>query len=198
MPRALPSSVDVFVVGGGPAGLATAIAARQHGLSVLVADGATPPIDKACGEGLMPDGVDALRHIGVTIPERQARPFRGIRFVNGEQKAEAQFPCGSAFGMRRTELHQILVNHAAGVGASLIWQTPVTGLNPDGVCAGSQLVRTRWIVGADGGQSRVRRWAGLDARQRIRTRFAVRRHYRVTPWTDFMELHWARRTQIYV
>jgi len=45
----LPASTDVFVVGGGPAGLALAIAARQRGLSVVVADGANPPIDKTCG-----------------------------------------------------------------------------------------------------------------------------------------------------
>ena len=56
-------SWDVFVVGGGPAGLATAVAARSHGLSVLVADGAVPPIDKSCGEGLMPDGVQALEEL---------------------------------------------------------------------------------------------------------------------------------------
>ena len=198
MRSGFPSSVDVFVVGGGPAGLATAIAARHRGLSVLVADGARPPIDKACGEGLMPDGVDALRGIGVTIPESVGQPFRGIRFVNGDQRAWAEFPRGSAFGVRRTELHQILLDHAASAGASLMWQAPVTGLHSDGVCLGGRIVPARWIVGADGGASRVRRWAGLDARQRTSTRFAARRHYRIAPWTDFMELHWGPRTQIYV
>ena len=59
----LPRSIDVFVIGGGPAGLAMAIAARQRGLSVLVVDGMQPPIDKACGEGLMPDGLAALERL---------------------------------------------------------------------------------------------------------------------------------------
>ena len=86
------SPVDVFVIGGGPAGLATAIAARRHGLSVVLADGAVPPIDKPCGEGLMPDGVEALHHLGITIPEGEAYPFRGIRFVSDGTKAEAEFP----------------------------------------------------------------------------------------------------------
>ena len=36
-------AVEVFVVGGGPAGLVAAIAARQQGLSVMVADGADHP-----------------------------------------------------------------------------------------------------------------------------------------------------------
>ena len=53
-------ATDVFVVGGGPAGLAAAIAARQRGLSVTLADGSEPPIDKPCGEGLMPETLEAL------------------------------------------------------------------------------------------------------------------------------------------
>jgi len=61
----LPGKTEVFVVGGGPAGLAAAIAARQRGFEVVVADSAQPPIDKACGEGLMPDGVAALARLGV-------------------------------------------------------------------------------------------------------------------------------------
>lgn len=198
MAEVFPNSVDVVVVGGGPAGLATAIAARQRGLTVLVADGATPPIDKACGEGLMPDGVEALRGLGVNVPAREARSFRGIRFVNGEQTAEATFPRGTAYGIRRTVLHQLLIDHAAATGARLLWQTPVTGLHSEGVLVAGSLVRARWIVGADGAASRVRRWSGLDAYERKSVRYASRRHYRIAPWSDFMELHWGHRTQIYV
>jgi flavin-dependent dehydrogenase len=54
----------VFVIGGGPAGLAAAIAARQRGFAVAVADGLEPPVDKACGEGLMPDTLRVLRELG--------------------------------------------------------------------------------------------------------------------------------------
>jgi len=79
--------VDVFVVGGGPAGLATAIAARRRGLSVIVADGAIPPIDKPCGEGLMPDGLAGLHELGVEIPADEVYPFRGIRFVSSGKEA---------------------------------------------------------------------------------------------------------------
>src|SRR5689334_25022502 len=94
-------SVDVFVAGGGPAGLAAAIAARRRGLDVTLADGARPPIDKACGEGIMPDGVAAARALGVAV---DGVPFRGIRFRDGESTAEATFPRGEGLGMRRTEL----------------------------------------------------------------------------------------------
>lgn len=203
-----PNPVDVFVVGGGPAGLAAAIAARRHGLSVLVADGAIPPIDKACGEGLMPDGVEALRHLGITVPEGEAYPCRGIRFVSEGARAEADFPRGIAYGIRRTHLHRIMLDHAAASGVRMIWQAAVTGLHPEGALLAGELVRARWIVGADGIRSRVRAWANLDRRgdtssgaiqeKQKNLRFAFRRHYRIEPWTNFMELYWGRHCQIYV
>jgi flavin-dependent dehydrogenase len=197
-----PNPVDVFITGGGPAGLATAVAARSHGLSVVVADGAVPPIDKPCGEGLMPDGVEALRQLGITIPADESYPFRGIRFVSDGIKAEAAFPHGTAFGIRRTHLHRVLLDHATACGVRMLWQAAVTGLHWEGVLVAGELVRARWVVGADGSSSRVRGWANLDqhkvdALRKKNLRFAFRRHYRVTPWTDFMELHWGRNCQIY-
>src|SRR5450755_2806342 len=95
---------DIFVIGGGPAGLATAIAARKHGFDVVVADGTNPPIDKPCGEGLMPDGRAALQKLGIHIPAEIAHPFRGIRFVSGDMSVDASFPNGNGIGMRRTVL----------------------------------------------------------------------------------------------
>lgn len=191
-------ATDVFVIGGGPAGLAAAIAARQQGLEVVVADGARPPIDKPCGEGLMPDGRAALAQLGISIPEDVSRPFRGITFVSGGLRAEANFPTGAGIGVRRTVLHNLMVERAQALGISLRWNTTITGLHADGVLAGKELVRSRWIVGADGGHSLVRRWARLDRFRSDRTRFAFRRHYRITPWTDCMELHWGPKCQIYV
>jgi len=197
------NSWDVFVIGGGPAGLATAIAARRRGLSVVVADGAVPPIDKSCGEGLMPEGVEVLHQLGITIPEDEAYPFRGVRFVSDGRRAEATFPRGAALGIRRTRLHSVLVDHAAASGVHLLWKTAVTGLHPEGALVGGELVRARFVVGADGASSRVRSWAKLDphgmgAPLKRNRRFGFRRHYRVAPWTDFMELHWGRRCQVYV
>ena len=195
--------VDVFVIGGGPAGLATAIAARRRGLSVVLADGAVPPIDKPCGEGLMPDAVEALHQLGITIPEGEAYSFRGIRFVSGGIRAEAAFPRGTAYGIRRTDLHRLMLDHAAACGVHMRWQAAVTGLHPEGALVAGELVRSRWVVGADGTSSRVRSWAKLDQHKldsppKTNLRFAFRRHYRVAPWTGFMELHWGRDCQVYV
>jgi flavin-dependent dehydrogenase len=203
MVSSFPNPVDVFVIGGGPAGLATAIAARRHGLSVVLADGAVPPIDKPCGEGLMPDGVEALNQLCITISEGEAYPFCGIRFVSDGTKAEAEFPRGTAYGIRRTDLHRAMLDHAAACGIHMLWQAAVTGLHPEGALVAGELVRARWVVGADGTSSRVRNWAKLDqhkldALPQKNLRFAFRRHYRVAPWTGFMELHWGRHCQVYV
>jgi menaquinone-9 beta-reductase len=190
-------TTDVFVIGGGPAGLATAIAARQRGFEVVVADGASPAIDKACGEGLMPDGLKALARLGISILPERGYPFRGIRFVSGDLKVDASFPKGPGMGVRRTVLHHTLVKHAEAAGVKLLWRTPVAGLHPEGVRLEKGVVRSRWVVGADGGHSLVRQWAGLDSFSFDRTRFAFRRHYRIAPWTDCMELHWGPKCQIY-
>ncbi len=189
---------DVFVIGGGPAGLAAAIAARQQGFRVAVADGAQPPIDKACGEGLLPDGLAALERLGIHLPPEEAYPFRGIRFRSSALSADAPFP-GQGFGLavRRTSLHQLMIDRAEQVGVRFLWRTAVTGISGEGVRVGDDLIRARWIVGADGGNSRVRRWTGLESGTRPRSRYAFRSHYRVAPWTNHMELYWGENCQGY-
>jgi flavin-dependent dehydrogenase len=61
-----------------------------------------------------------------------------------------------------------------------------------------QRLRARWIAGADGSHSSVRRWVGLDEFRRERRRFGFRRHYAVAPWSERMELHWGDGCQFYV
>lgn len=197
MTRSLPDATDVFIVGGGPAGLAVAIAARQLGFRVVVADGAHPPIDKACGEGFLPDGVAALERLGIHIPVEQAWVFQGIRFWSCQLSAEANFSEGK-FGLaiRRTRLHRIMTERAQQLGAKLLWNAPVTGICAKGLHLGNHFVRAGWIVGADGANSRVRRWAGLDG-ARPRMRYAYRSHFRAAPWTDLMEVYWGEHCQAY-
>ena len=192
------NGTDVFVVGGGPAGIAAALAARQRGLEVTVADGCSPPIDKPCGEGLMPDGIAALQRLGVSVPPLEAHRFRGIRFVSSGLSAEAAFPKGYGLGTRRTVLHRIMIEHAERMGVRFLWRAVVTGIRADGLLMQGQLMPARWIIGADGSGSRVRRWSGLDVHRQKEQRFAFRRHYRVAPWAEFMELHWGTRSQLYV
>jgi len=104
----------------------------------------------------------------------------------------------SGVGVRRTVLHRLIAERATALGIDLLWQTPVTGISESGVHIGDRTVNAQWIIGADGGNSRVRRWAALDHFRERDCRYAFRRHYRVTPWTDHMELHWGQLGEIYV
>jgi len=199
MSKSTLHSTDVFVIGGGPAGLAAAIAARQQGFGVVVADSGLGPIDKPCGEGLMPHGLSALEKLGILLPEEDSYAFRGVRFLSEGQSVDAPFPNGaSAMGVRRTVLHQLMMSRATSLGIDFLWQTPVTGISEDGVHVGNRKLRARWIIGADGGSSQVRRWARLDTLRRRSCRYAFRQHFRVAPWTNRMELHWGRHGEIYV
>src|SRR5258708_12575468 len=119
---------DVYVIGGGPAGLAAAIAARQRGLRAIVVDGSHPPIDKACGEGLMPDARRAAAQLGIELPNSIGYEFRGIRFHGEGRSVEANFPDGRGIGVRRTALHQAMVYSAVRAAVELRCDTPVSGI----------------------------------------------------------------------
>jgi menaquinone-9 beta-reductase len=193
---------DVVVAGGGPAGLAAAIAVRRAGLRVTVADAAHPPIDKGCGEGLMPPGVAALRELDIRVGPEHGAAFRGIRFCSRELRAEARFAGEAGVGIRRTALHQLLTDAAAAAGVEVLWGDPVRRLFSDGLETDRARIRARWIVGADGLNSMVRRQAGLAERKERRsaphTRIGCRRHFRAAPWSDFVEVYWGERAQAYV
>src|SRR6478672_469308 len=189
---------DVFVVGGGPAGLATAIAASQHGLRVIVADRAQPPIDKACGEGLMPDSLEVLARLGVSLEGCETGTFHGIKFIGSESSVAAEFPQGCGLGVRRVLLHQLFVEQAHQCGVEMLWGARVSAIRENAVLVNGRAITCRWIVGADGQNSRVRDWAGLSAGSGYTQRIGLRQHFQVRPWSDYVEIYWGNHGQAYV
>jgi menaquinone-9 beta-reductase len=203
---------DVCIAGGGPAGLACAIASALKGLRVRVIDGMKPAIDKACGEGLMPDTLVALAKLGIRMddPARPdlGRPFRGIRFLEAQPApapnpiAQASFPSSSGRGVSRLLLHQRLLDRATELGVGFHWQTSVKGIEQGIGCSTIHTSRgplqARFLIGADGHQSRVRSCAGLDRAVLSARRIGLRQHFAVAPWTDFVEVYWSANGQAYV
>ncbi len=187
---------DAIIVGGGPAGLAVGLAMHRRGMTPLVLERRRPPIDKACGEGIMPDGVAALRELGVDPP---GVPFRGIRYVDATGVAEAPFPGAPGRGVRRLALHTALAAAVAEAGIEVRWGARVEAVSPGGEVRTAQgSLRAAWVVGADGLLSHVRGWAGLAGPAPRRRRFGVRRHFRLAPWVDLVEVHWGPAVEAYV
>jgi flavin-dependent dehydrogenase len=199
---ALARGCDVLVAGGGPAGLATGIAIRQRGMEVVVADALTPPIDKACGEGIMPDSRRELSRLGIDLTAGDGCEFSGIRFVNESQGvrqvASAAFGSGRGIGVRRVDLHRRLIDRARDLGVGLAWGKKVVLGGGQVTTVGGEPYRYRYLIGADGEASRVRAWAHLEAGSVNSERIGFRRHYRVAPWSDFVEVYWGDSCQVYV
>ncbi len=191
-------SCEVLIVGGGPAGLAAAIALRQRGADVLVADAQRPPIDKACGEGLMPDSLRELARLGVELAPRDEAAFEGIAFVGNGAQLAAQFPSGVGVGVRRTALAERLLDRATELGVRTAWNAPATLRNGKAASVGGETCRYRWLIGADGHASRVCAWAGLNAATVRSRRFGFRAHFQVASWSRFVEIHWSELGQAYV
>jgi flavin-dependent dehydrogenase len=192
------AGADVVVAGGGPAGLAAAIRAAQAGCEVVVLEPRALPIDKACGEGVMPAGVRALDALG--IDDLGGRPLPGIRYRDARDEAlvaEGTFRSAPALGVRRTRLHAALFERARALGVRVerrrldAFENGTDGVRIDGLAA-------RWLIGADGLHSRVRRTLGLGLPPRRRARIGLRRHFQVEPWCDGVEVHFASGVEAYV
>jgi flavin-dependent dehydrogenase len=187
---------DALIIGGGPAGLAAAIALRQKGLDVMVADALRPPIDKACGEGLMPDAREDLAALGIAAPH--GAPFEGIAFLAGRRQAAARFERGSGVGIRRLQLHALLVERCRELGVQLAWGTRVHIAPHQPLSMDGRPCTYRYAIGADGQASRMRLAMGLGQGKIFSRRFGTRCHYRVRPWSRMVEVHWGDLGQAYV
>lgn len=191
----MTTDVDLIIAGGGPVGLAASIEARLAGLSVAVIEPRDGAIDKACGEGLMPGALPLLARLGV---DPVGMPLAGVSYRSGSTRADHYFASGPGRGVRRTTLHAALAARANELGVERV-TGKVESIDQDssGVTAGG--LRGSWLFGCDGLHSTVRRLAGLElAAPSRRRRFGTRRHYRVEPWSDLIEVHWSESAEAYV
>jgi flavin-dependent dehydrogenase len=192
------SKMDVAVLGGGPAGLAAALALRQRGCSVALYDARYPPIDKACGEGLMPESVRLLQGLGITLGSEDGAEFAGISFHDESSAAHGAFSSGKGLGVRRTRLHSRMAARAVEMGIALHWGAVVRALPGNGFAAAGSPIHANAFVIADGLCSALAAAAGFREQRCSSTRYASRQPFRCAPWSNSVEVHWGRHEQLYV
>ena len=189
------SDTQVVIAGGGPVGLAAGIEARLAGLDVVVVEPREGPIDKACGEGLMPGALPELARLGV---DPDGMPFAGIAYSGGGRRVEHRFDGGPGRGVRRTVLHAALRDRAVAAGVRF-HEGRIDAVHQRAGFVEAVGLRADWLLGADGLHSAVAREVGLALPPpRVRRRFGQRRHYAIAPWSEFVEVLWTSAGEFYV
>lgn len=159
----VPRSTDVLVVGAGPAGSAAAAWAARAGREVVLADSATFPRDKTCGDGLTPRAIAELDRLGLGGWVRGRAENRGLRLSGFGQELQLEWPGGSlpAVGsaVPRTELDDRIRGVAVASGATMIEGAKAVGVERDGDAVtgvtfeDGKTVRCEKLIVADGVRS---------------------------------------------
>lgn len=175
-------TLDALVVGGGPAGSATAALLARRGCRVAVVDRAVFPRPKPCGDYLNPGCDELFERLGVRDAVADAAaPVRGMRLMTADgTTAVLSFPRRNGWALSRLRLDQALIDHAARAGVAIRDGSRLAALEPERRAVRvtvehrgrAECHLARIVIGADGLRSAVARAAGIDAAVR-RGRYTV-------------------------
>ena len=160
---------DIIVIGGGPAGAATAIQAARGGASVAIFEKAPIGRDKVCGDGLTPRAIGALQALNIDL--EGIHKITGLRMIAGKTRRELKWPSGGSFPpfgavWTRKELDSHLLETASQSGAKIFYETEALPEYVDnkviGVTNGSEKWTADLVVAASGAPGKVARMLGAE------------------------------------
>jgi geranylgeranyl reductase family protein len=196
---------DVLVIGGGPAGAAAAYWLAEAGHDVLLVEKRRFPREKTCGDGLTPRAVAQLEDMG--LGDRLASGhlrFGGLRSYAHGITLELEWPDHPRYPpygyvVRRRDLDEMVADRAVKAGATLWQGSEATAPIVDGGLLGGAVVRrkeegtthevsARYVVVADGSNSRFGRMLGSARDRSYPLGMAVRGYFRSPrhddPWIE--------------
>jgi flavin-dependent dehydrogenase len=135
---------------------------------------------------------------GIQVAGHDGAAFDGIAFLSGPHQAAAPFERGSGIGIRRLQLHSLLVARCHELGVRLAWGSHVHVAKEQPLRLDGEPCTYHYLIGADGQSSRVRQAIGLGQGKILSRRFGTRCHYQVKPWSRMVEVHWGDLGQAYI
>ncbi len=160
---------DIIIIGGGPAGAATAIQASRGGASVAIFEKSSLGRDKVCGDGLTPRAIGALQDLEIDI--KGVHKITGLRMIAGKTRRELEWPSGGTFPSfgavwTRKELDSHLLEMASQSGAKIFYNSEALpmfdGDQVIGVTCGSDRWTSKLVVAASGAPGKVARMLGTE------------------------------------
>jgi geranylgeranyl reductase family protein len=183
---------DVLVVGGGPSGAACAYWLAEAGHDVLIVEKKHFPREKTCGDGLTPRAVRELEDMGLGPTLEEHHKFGGLRAIAFGRTLEMQWPSHPDFPpygyvVTRHDLDEAVAERAVKSGATLLQGAEALAPVFDGgLVRGAMVsrdhgdpeeVRARYVVVADGSNSRFGRALGANRNRRYPQGMAIRGYY---------------------
>lgn len=192
----------IAIVGAGPAGLASALFLSQDGHEVHLFEKQKMPIDKVCGEGITPWGVEILKRRGV---ELVGHPFEGIHYIDNKNSLQGRFSGEKGLGVRRVELSKQLF---ALVQKSSTYFYPEAHMSEIKILPHKKVqlnfkgenLEFDYLLACDGRRSALRTSLGLefDSSSKNKRRFGARVHYQIPPWSSFVQVYWGDHVEAYI